>query len=56
MKCIEDLFKNRISFTSCLNQPTPHEGFYFSNNIFKPEDYNIDFLKEKNLIILLFLT
>ena len=47
MNTIEEFFKNSISFTSCLNHPTPHEGRYVSNNIFKPEDYSNDFLKEK---------
>ena len=46
MNIIEDFFKNRISFTS--RQAVGIEVHVFvSNQIFNPEDYSLDFLKEK---------
>ena len=42
---MKNFFKNRVSFISNLNQPLPT---FFSEKIFNPEDYSMDFLKEKN--------
>ena len=50
METLEEFFKNRVSFTPNLNQSLPT---FFSENIFNPEDYSIDFLKEKNQVNLL---
>ena len=44
METLEEFFKNRALFTSNLNQPLPT---FFSENIYNPEDYSLDFLKEK---------
>ena len=45
METTEEFFKNRISFKQ--------NGIYYSDNVFKPEDYSLDFLKEKNQTTLL---
>ena len=47
MKSIEEFFKNRISFISHSDKPIPYAWTYTSKNVFNPEDYSIDFLKEK---------
>ena len=44
---LEEFFKNSTSFILNNYEPIPHSFRYISENVFKPEDYNIDFLKEK---------
>ena len=44
---LEEFFKNRTSFIPNNYEPIPHSFRYISKNVFKPEDYSIDFLKEK---------
>ena len=39
MNTIEEVFKNRVLFKEY--------GLYISDTVFKPEDYSLDFLKEK---------
>ena len=46
MNIIEDFFKNRVSFTSRQAVGIEVDAFV-SNQIFNPEDYSLDFLKEK---------
>ena len=46
MDVLEEFFKNRIFFTPYLNEMSIHR-FYISENVFNPEDYTLDFLKEK---------
>ena len=52
MNTIEEFFKNRAYFTSNLKQPLPT---FFSEKNFNPEDYSIDFLKEKTRSICYYL-
>ena len=46
MEKIEKFFKDRILFTLHLDREMS-EKYYMSKNVFKPEDYSIDFLKKK---------
>ena len=39
METLEDFFKNGVLFQE--------DGLYISNTVFKPEDYSLDFFKEK---------
>ena len=52
METLEEFFKNRALFTanSCQLVPT-----FFSENIYNPEDYSLDFLKEKTKSICYYL-
>ena len=52
MKHQKIFFKNRVSFTPNFNQPLPT---FFSEKMFNPEDYSIDFLKEKTKSICYYL-
>ena len=45
MNTIEEVLKNRALFKDY--------GVYISDTVFKPEDYSLDFLKEKNQTTLL---
>ena len=48
MNIIEDFFKNRVSFTSLQAVGIDVHAFLSTcNQIFNPEDYSLDFLKEK---------
>ena len=49
-KTIEEFFKNRAYFTTKSNRIV---GLFFSRDIYTPEEYNLDFLKEKNQTTLL---
>ena len=52
MKTLEEFFKNRVLFTANSHQPVPT---FFSENIYNPEDYSLDFLKEKTKSICYYL-
>ena len=47
METLEEFFKNRISFTTNKNQdPEGKTRTKYGSNVFKPEDYDIDFLRK----------
>ena len=47
MKSLEESFKNRISFTTNKNHdPKGKTKTKYDSNVFKPEDYDIDFLRK----------
>ena len=49
MNTIEFFLKNRVLFENY------DDGLYIGVTVFKPEDYNLDFLKEKNQTILIYI-
>ena len=47
METLEEFFKNRISFTTNKNHdPKGKTKTKYGSNVFKPEDYNINFLRK----------
>ena len=47
METLEEFFKNRISFTTNKNQdPEGKTRTKYGSKVFKPEDYDIDFLRK----------
>ena len=44
MEKLEEFFKNRALFTTISNRVI--ESFSSKNNIYAPEEYSLDFLKE----------
>ena len=61
MKTLEEFFKNRVSFVPHsyhplgINYPIPDSMHYTTTNIFKPEEYSLNFVKEKIKPFLLYL-
>ena len=59
MKNLEEFFKNRVSFVPHSYRPLginyliPDSMHYTTTNIFKPEEYSLNFVKEKNKPFLL---
>ena len=55
METLEEFFKNRVSFVPhsyfplFVNHPIPYSVHYTSINIFEPEEYSLDFVKEKKI-------
>ena len=48
MKKIEEFFKNKTFLIPFVDRFNLNITRYVSKNIFKPKDYSLDFLKEKN--------